>query len=550
MKDQFIYHVALYLRLSRDDQDIDGNVKSESNSISSQRELGRSFVNTQEDMELFDIYVDDGYSGSNFDRPDFKRMMADIEAGNVNCVIVKDLSRLGRDYIEAGRLIQKTFPAFHVRFIALDDCFDSLTADFNTKSFVLPIKNFINDSYCRDISQKIKSQKKIKREKGEFIGPFTVYGYRKSEHNKNKICPDEYPAGVVKKIFKWKMDGMSLLAISDLLNELGILSPLEYKKSQGEKYTTVFSTGEKAKWSPVAVKRILTNEIYTGVMIQGKYEKVNYKVNKMRLKPESERIRVEGTHEAIISKDDFEITQRLLLVETRSGKGNRHPHLFTGFLFCGDCKEPMIRRINRYKDKENVYFICSSKNKNEGCSRHCIASEELEAVVFKTIQTYVSVFLDVSSQLDFIQGMEVDYEEIARFDKELRNLYKEKDKYLELRAALYEDLKGGVITEADFKSFSAIYERQYEETEQALQKQEDMIKQMFHNGVVSGVRLERFKKAMQFTSLDRDMLLAFVNCIEVYEDKRIYVELRYRQEFDKMLMLQEYLESKKYGEVI
>lgn len=210
----------------------------------------------------------------------------------------------------------------------------------------------------------------------------------------------------------------------------------------------------------------------------------------------------------------------------------------------------MTRRINRYKDKESIYFICSSKNRGEGCSRHCILNEELEAVVFKTVQTYVSVFLDVSSQLEHIQDMEVDYEEITRFDKELRNLYKERDKYLELRAALYEDFKSGLITEKDFKSFGSIYEKQYEETGKALEKQEEMLKQMFKNGVASGVRLERFKKAMQFTTLDRDMLLTFVNRIEVYEGKKVYVEFRYKQEFDKMLMLQEYLKAKRYGEVI
>ena len=161
-----LFFVAIYLRLSRDDEDIDGSTKAESNSISSQRELARSYVRAHDDMELFDIYVDDGYSGANFDRPEFRRMMADIEAGNVNCVIVKDLSRLGRDYIEAGRLIQKTFPAFHVRFIALTDNFDSQTADNNTKSLVLPVKNFINDSYCRDISQKVKATRKQRGSRG------------------------------------------------------------------------------------------------------------------------------------------------------------------------------------------------------------------------------------------------------------------------------------------------------------------------------------------------------------------------------------------------
>ena len=157
MQKKIMYHAAIYLRLSRDDEDIDGSAKRESDSISSQRELARSFVREQPDMELFDIYIDDGYSGANFDRPDFKRMMADIENGNVNCVVVKDLSRFGRDYIEAGRFIQKTFPAFSVRFIAITDHYDSLTADQSTTSLVIPVKNFVNDSYCQDISKIKKS---------------------------------------------------------------------------------------------------------------------------------------------------------------------------------------------------------------------------------------------------------------------------------------------------------------------------------------------------------------------------------------------------------
>ncbi len=538
------YFVAIYLRLSRDDEDIDGSTKSESNSISSQRELARSYVREHDDMELFDIYVDDGYSGANFDRPEFKRMMADIEAGNVNCVIVKDLSRLGRDYIEAGRLIQKTFPAFHVRFIALTDNFDSQTADDNTKSLVLPVKNFINDSYCRDISQKVKSQKKMKREQGKFIGAFAVYGYRKSAQDRNKLCPDDYAADIVRKIFAWKLEGMSNLAIAQRLDELGILSPMEYKKACGDKYTTSFQTKMVAKWSPVAVKRILTNEMYTGVMVQGKQEQVNYKVKKVVMKPEKEWDRVEGTHEAIVSREDFDLVQKLLTVDISAKSGEKCSHLFSGLLFCGDCKEPMNRRLNRYKETTKVYFICSTRNKGRGCTRHSISDEELKAVVFQTLQTHVSVFLDVCSQLEHIQKMKVDFEEVARFDKELERLRKEQDKYLELCVALYEDLKTGLITESDFKNFRAIYEKQYEEIKEALIKQEEMIKKLFRNGVESGVKLERFKEVMKLTELSRDTLLCFINRIEVYEDKRVYVEFRGKEEFSKMLMLREYIEAK------
>ena len=226
-----LYDVAVYLRLSRDDGDIDGSNKIESNSITSQRDLIRSFVRNNSQMQIFDIYVDDGFSGSNFERPEFKRMIQDIESRKINCVIVKDLSRFGRDYIEAGRFIQRIFPALSVRFIAITDNYDSMTADKTDSSLILPVKNFVNDSYCRDISLKVKSHQKIKRMNGEFIGSFTVYGYSKEPQNKHQLIVDEYAADIVKQIFSWKIEGMSLAAIANKLDDLHILSPMEYKKS-------------------------------------------------------------------------------------------------------------------------------------------------------------------------------------------------------------------------------------------------------------------------------------------------------------------------------
>ncbi|WP_330585024.1 recombinase family protein [Parablautia muri] len=475
-------------------------------------------------------YIDDGFSGADFDRPGFKRMMADIETGNVNCVIVKDLSRLGRDYIEAGRLIQKTFPAFHVRFIALTDNFDSQTADTNTKSLILPVKNFINDSYCRDISQKVKSAQRTKREQGKFIGAFAVYGYRKSLEDKNKLCPDDYAAEIVRKIFAWKLEGMSAKAIAQRLNDLGILSPLEYKKSLGEKYSTSFRTNITAKWSAVTVGRILSNEMYTGVMVQGKSGKVNYKVKKIMAKPKEEWVRVEGTHEAVISREDFEIVQELLKVDIRAKAGEIHSHFFSGLLFCGDCQEPMYRRINRYKDISKIYFICAKRNRGQGCTRHSVLEKDLKKVVFRILQIYLSVFWDKCRQMEQIQRMEVDFEEISRFDKELKRLYREQEKYLGLRASLYEDLKTGFITEADFQNFSAIYEMKYEEIKNALRRQEEMQKQLFHNGAASDLKLRKLKEAMKLTNLDRDTLLCFINRIEIFEGKKVYVEFRWKEE--------------------
>ena len=222
MKEKKIYRAGIYLRLSREDGGI-----GESNSIQSQRELALSFVDGHSDIQVYGFYVDDGYSGVSFERPGFGQMMRDVETGLVDCVIVKDLSRLGRDYIEAGRLIQKTFPALCVRFIAITDHYDSLTAGYNEFSLVLPVKNFVNDSYCRDISCKVRSHQTAKRERGEFTGAFPVYGYRKDPGRKGRLVPDAYAAQVVRDIFAWRLEGISAAAIARRLNEFGILSPME-----------------------------------------------------------------------------------------------------------------------------------------------------------------------------------------------------------------------------------------------------------------------------------------------------------------------------------
>ena len=546
MKEKDFYNVAVYLRLSRDDES-DGS--AESNSIRSQRDLIRSYIRKQDDMESYDIYVDDGWSGANFDRPSFKRMMEDIEAGHVDCVIVKDLSRFGRDYIGAGRLIQKTFPAFSVRFIALNDNFDSLTANFNEKTLVLPVKNFVNDAYCSDISKKVRSHQQVKREKGDFIGAFAVYGYRKDPENINHLLVDEYAAGIVKKIFAWKIAGLSNLAIAEKLDGMGILSPMEYKKSRGEKFSTGFVTHVKAKWSAVAVKRILTNEMYMGMMVQGKNEKVSHKIKRSVEKPREEWVRVRNTHEAVVSSEDFETVQKLLAVDIRASAGKAGCHIFTGFLFCGDCGEPMIRRINRYKGTEKVYFICSARNKGLGCTRHSIPEEELKRLVLAGLQQQMALFLNKSRVLEQIGKMEIQFEEVAVFDKEIQRLRKEQEKFMSLRTGLYGDLKQGIITEEDFRDFRQIYETQYQATEDAIKQQENAIQNLFKSGVAAGANLEKMKSTLEITELNRDIVVTFVSRILVYEDKRVFLEFRAQDMFAKVLMLADFMEHRENAPV-
>lgn len=528
---------AMYLRLSRDDSDVgnvtdgNGNVKSESNSIGSQRELIRAYIHEQQDIELYDIYVDDGFSGSNFDRPEFKRMISDVEAGRVNCVIVKDLSRFGRDYIESGRYIQKVFPDLGVRFIALTDHYDSFHADAGESGIILPVKNFINDSYCRDISTKVKSQFEVKRKNGECIAPFAPYGYKKDENNKNQLIIDEYAGEIVKKIFEWKIEGMAVSAIAKKLNELGILSPKEYKKSIGCNYRGGFSGAVKSLWSSSTIKRILTNEMYLGHLIQGKTEKINYKLKKSIKKPKEEWVKVENTHEAIISEDNFFIVQNLLKTDSRISLTTEKSSLFTGILFCGDCGEQMIRRLNKYKDTQKVYYICSTKNRGEGCTRHSIEEEKLKELIIEAIRRYANYFLEEKRIFEKALELETNFEAIVRYDTEIARLKEAQEKYYALCSGLYEDLKQGIINKDEFERLYGEFKRKAAEFEEAQKKQESMIKELFRNGIMSAGRLKTMQDCAELKEVDRHTLCSMVKKVIVYENQRIEIEFYYMDHY-------------------
>lgn len=536
------FFAAMYLRLSRDDHvkteqndnTIHGISKFESNSIGSQRELIRSFLKEQPDMELYDSYVDDGFSGSHFNRPEFKRMMSDIEVGRVNCVIVKDLSRFGRDYIETGRYLEKIFPALGVRFIALTDHYDSISADTSERQIVIPVKNFINDSYCRDISIKVKSQLAVKRKAGECLSPFAVYGYRKSSEDKHKLVVDDYAAEIVRRIFQWKIEGMAVSAIAKKLNELYILSPKEYKRSVGMDYRGGFNGDSGSRWSSSSVKRILTNEVYLGHLLQGRTEKVNYKVKKSMEKPKEEWVRVEHTHEPVILESDFEVVQNLLQADGRISPESKRPSPFMGLLYCGDCGQQMVRRTVRYQESVRGYYICSTKNRGEGCSRHSIEENTLKELVGTAVRKYVNVFRKQETLWEQVKEREINLEADAGCRKELARLKRERDKYCGLRAGLYEDLRQKVVTEEEFAHLQEIFQRKVEELGKAQERQQELIRQMYQTGAVNASRLAEVREALELVDIDRHTLASLVKRIYVYEGKRLEISFYVRDEYRTM----------------
>lgn len=304
-----------YLRISKDEKDF----RDETLSIESQRLIINQYVKEKGDWQLISEYTDDGYSGSNFERPAVKRMLNAAYNGELDCIIVKDLSRFGRDYIESGKYIQRIFPMLGIRFIAIGDGYDSGCSDFFEKNLMLPILNLMNDAYCRDISGKVRFGQMAKRREGKYIGAFAVYGYVRDNKKEGNLAIDSEAAGVVRRIFDMRLDMMSGESIAKILNDEGILSPLEYKKKNNSRFYCSFAGEKNTLWSPVAVRRIIHNEIYMGVMVQGKDKKISYRLPDRKKLPKEEWIRVFNKVEPIVSREEFELAN--LPLKIRRGNG-------------------------------------------------------------------------------------------------------------------------------------------------------------------------------------------------------------------------------------
>ena len=378
------YKAAAYIRLSYTD-----DRQNESDSVGNQRRLIEDFVQRNPDIEIVMEKIDDGYSGIIFDRPAFKEMMQEVADGAINCVIVKDLSRLGREYIETGRYLRRIFPTYGVRFIAITDSIDTAREN-SSDELTVSVKNIMNEAYCRDISVKTRTALDVKRRNGDFVGAFTVYGYIKSDENKNRLVPDPYASLVVRDIFRMRLDGASALHIANELNRMGILSPLAYKRNNGFPYAKKGYTDRlDCKWSATTVIRILRDETYTGMLVQGKRGTSNYKIKEMELRPSSEWVRVADVHEALITKQDFELVQRISGLDTRTSPNKNTVYLFSGILICGCCGARMTRKTNRVKGKEYNYYYCPT-GKKHGCAHPVMLREdELMEVVWQTVKCYI-----------------------------------------------------------------------------------------------------------------------------------------------------------------
>lgn len=397
------WKLGKYIRLSKEDMN-KGKDENDSNSVTNQKALlDDYYIQHMDEFEsVEEPYVDDGCTGTDTNRDGFQKLLADIYAKKINCVIVKDLSRLSRNYTDAGSLIENLFVQMNVRFISLTEGIDSYQNPDSISNLIVPITNVINDNFCYQTSKKIRQVFDYKRRNGEFIGGFAAYGYLKDPKDKHALTIDEEAAEIVRNIYTWFLDGMSKNAIVHTLNSQGVLCPSEYKKSKGLNYQNP-NSDKKPLWSAKTVSDILKNRLYVGDMVQGRQRVKSYKIHTQEQVPESEWYIVENTHEPIIERAVFEKVQLLLKRDTRTAPQEKKLYLFSGFLRCADCGKAM----SRSQVKGTVYYFCRTyKDQSKAaCTKHAIKHNRLEAAVLYAIQQQVYLAVCYSAMISHINTL-------------------------------------------------------------------------------------------------------------------------------------------------
>ena len=520
-----IYRAIAYYRLSKEDR-----YKSESDSIVNQKKLVHEYVAQHDNLVLVDEKQDDGYTGTNYDRPGFRAVMEAIENGTADCVIVKDLSRLGREYIETGKYLEMVFPALGVRFIAVNDDVDS---ENHTQSddILIPVKNIMNETYCRDLSKKLRSQFKVQRGNGEFLGAFASYGYCKSPDDKHKLVVDEFAAEVVRGIFSMLIQGYSIQAIADSMNDAGILSPAEYKRQQGMRYYTGFAGKNTPRWSAPTVRKILKNPIYIGHLIQGKRGTLNYKIKKVIERDESDWTVVKHNHEPIVDELAFLLVQQILQRDTRTPPDAETVQPLAGLLFCPDCGRAMCRRSVTRGRKKFYYYVCSTNKHGRGCSSHSFPQGQLETVVLHSMQKQIQLMVEMEQLLQEIAQDDLRAIKNQRLERQILEKQKEIDEHREFRMRLLEALNENLIDRDEYNQMRAKYTGLIEVAQGALSRlMEQRAKKSNETDCSNQNWLNQFLKYKNIQKLTRDAAVSLIRRVEVYEGRHLHIEFNFQNE--------------------
>ena len=547
------FSTAIYVRLS-----IENSGKDDAgDSIENQTGICREYVEARPYLNLYGIYSDNGEKGWKFDRPEFTRLMDDVKSGKVNCIVVKDLSRFGRDYIETGNYLEKIFPFLGVRFISITDNFDSFTCDDAESALMIPLKNMVNDVYAKDISRKIITSFRQRQETGDFLPGNPPYGYIKSKERQFRYDVDEKVAPYIRMLFEWKAEGVSHAEMARRLNDMGAVTPARRKIELGiwhaEKY-------KHTVWGGRTLIDILTNPVYTGALVYGKIPKSLYEGIRMHRAPKEEWRILEGMHEPIVSKELFDKVQDIFEqnkktvhekyeanAKNREGIVNR----FKGKIICAECGKNMRYTRGYSKKHKKMYgnYTCGGyiDSHRTRCSLHYIYASDVEAAVYAVIQEQLKQAADMEEVMERLKGGNGERNRLEAFNVRTSNLMQEITKTNTRRQGLYENFVSGMLDEAEYQYAKKEYDDRMSclnrELDEA-RKEKEQFETVFSrdNKWLKGIHI-----ADDAAELTDEMISRLVEVVKVYEDSRVEVVLNYADDREKLAELLKELEAE-YGD--
>lgn len=534
-----IYRTGEYVRLSVEDSGKPG-----ADTIDNQIHLIEDYIGSQSDMMFCGLYCDNGKTGTNFERPAFEHLMEDVKAGKIDCIVVKDLSRFGRNYRETGNYLERIFPFLDVRFVAVNDHFDTMTAERTGDGYIVPLKNIINEVYSKDISRKSGSALAVKQRNGDFIGTWAAYGYRKCADNPRRIEPDEETAPVVRDIFQWRLSGMGYINIARKLNGAGIPSPGRYHYLKGDTKSERYASTE---WHQQVIRAILQNEVYLGHMVQGRKRESLYEGQKQQQQPKAQWVVVKHTHEPLIDEETFCTVQKTVNDQKsnyneRLGKYDalgKSENIFKGLIYCADCKRPLVRykSVTLKGTKVAYIFICPSHSDDPSrCPKKYIHEEELIAILWKTLKQQFELAGEMSKWIREWNRSE----EFIGIDKTTQRETSAIKQTLERFGMLYDSLYPNYVNQLMTEQEYSELKRQYrQEIEQAEAKLDELKLQKIS-------RIERTEDNRWLTAcghfeaetqLTEEMAKALIDRVEIDADNNLTVTFRYRDEYRLLTLL-------------
>lgn len=503
-----VWRVGAYIRLSKEDIILRD---SKSQSVLTQKRLIDKYLSEHPELKLFDYFIDDGYTGTDMQRPRFKDLKEAFESGKINCIIVKDLSRLARNNEESGKLVKVIFPFYKIRFISINDKLDSFENPDSVHRLDISFKNIMNDEYSRDISLKERTASNARRRKGEFLGSFAPYGYKKDPADVHKLIIDEPAAEAVRFIFEEFLRIQNCAKIAQILMDKKIPSPLLYKRMNGSNLKTSASQVDLV-WSSSSVKRILESEVYIGNLTQCKTGVISYKNHKVVKKEKEQWITVEGTHQPIVSKDIFNSVQELLQSRYKS-KSSSTPSVFQGLVVCGKCGRPMS--VTRYlgKDKYRAFYCNSFYKKRIECEGIRIKESAIKSAVLHTLNILLKQFVDIE---------EAEKRVCQRFKKSqpTRNICAEIEEKEKEKRALYSRYKNEELTVEEYKAAR-------QNIESVIEKLQSELKEPLAKNEPNDSFFKLFEGKNGFKEVTREMVVEFIKSIRIYAPDRIEIQFTF-----------------------